>query len=214
MRAAPPFPPASEENVLLEYITTAREHRTRVLMLFLAVAVAFGLVVWLIFSVKAVDALMLSGVLALFIFLALPRTRFVYRITESGVFTAEYFGDAFDLHHVLPPALAAVVFIVIGFSLPLSVLTTTAACFGVALFLLRRFFPATRPTIGHMSFAEVGAVAVDPARRVFALCGISEGGRPAERLLIFCNRGELDRVLELVRKHIGPVPLRDEPLIR
>ncbi len=214
MPSGAPFPPASEENILLEYITVAREHRRRIMLMFLAVAVAFGLVVRLFFDIGTLDALMVSGALALFIFLALPRTRFVYRITESGVFAAQYYGDAFDLHHVLPPAMAAVVFIVIGFSLPLGVLTITALSFGAALLLLRRFFPVTRPAISHISFAEVGAVIVDPGRRVFALCGIAESGRQADRLLIFCNRFELDRVLDLVRRQIGPVPLHDEALIR
>ncbi len=213
MPAGPLFPPLSEENLLLEYITVAREHRRRVLWLFLAVAAAFGLVVWLFFAIPAGEALLVAAGLAVFIFLALPRTRFVYRITEHGVFAAEYYGDAFDLHRVLPPAFALLVFIVIAFSLPLRVLAFTGLGFGAALFLLRRFFPAVRPEISHMAFAETAALAVDPHRRVFALLGRVEPGVPTPRLLVFCNRGELDRTLELARSHLGPVPLRDEPLI-
>ena len=214
MAAGSPFPPASEDNLLLEYMTVAREHRRRIMLLFLAVAVVFGLVAWIFFDIHALDALMLSCGLGLFIFLALPRTRFVYRMTESGVFVAEYYGDAFDLHRVLPPLMALLMFVVIGFSFPLGVLTFTAAGLGAALFLLRRFFPVTRPTVSHMSYAEVGAVAVDPGRRVFALYPIAKHGDSTERLLIFCNHGELDKVLEMMRKYMGPIPLRDESLIR
>ncbi len=209
-----PFAPLPAEAVLLEYQALTRTYRVWILLLFLLVAALFGGVAWLFFRTPQWEALLLSLGLAFFMLLALPRTRYAYRFTQTGVEQAELGGDVFDLQSVIPLLGGIGILGVMVLSLGARFLGYIAIACGVLLFAARRLFPRRKnlPVIS-LSWEAVQAVTVERRRHVFMLRPGRESGPDAADLLVACRPGELERMLELVRVHAPQAAISEGVLI-
>ena len=230
-----PFPPVATEHVLLEFQATAREYRIRVLALFLAVAVAFGVISWRFFHAPVWEALLVTGGLALFMLQALPRSRYLYRFTLQGVDSAEITGDTYGLHRLIPLIGGIAILLVLVLSLPAISLAYIGFSCAVVLFFAPRLFPAkSKPVLLFLGWTTIDKVVAERDRQAFLLSPVAGVNNdcivvftPKSVLdeatgkwytetnkLIFTPESILDTALTLVRKHAGQAIFEDGIVIR
>ena len=192
------FPPLPDgQTPFLEFRSTAYEFRLRVLGLFLLVGVAFGVIALLFFSVTAQEAVLLALGMCCFIFAALPRSSFAYRLSGAGIEQAELTGDRLQLHTLAPLLGAAAIFLLLAFSMSVLALACFTLGCGLVLFLARRMLPLKKGApIRLLEWHDISSITLERRRGAMLLRARRDGD--GKDMVVFCPRWNMETTLELV----------------
>ena len=180
---------------LASFQTVAKEYRYRIKMLFLSIAIVFGLVSYFFFEQTIEQAAMIFAGLAITIFACLTPSRLAYTLTEEAIDKVDLSGDTLSLHTFLPAVAAIFILAALFLAWPAQYYLYIGVLTSVTLRLARLFFPVSTATVSEtLLWADIDSIYTEQSKYAILLSNTKDNSTTTP-MLVYCSKDNYQEIL-------------------